>query len=120
MHTFQHHLEAWKFSACEGVKVKPNRLGGITRSRQVRDFGVSVGWRMHIEDLGGSALADTAAIHLAASTPEANRLASWLSHAHLSVDPVPGRAPVTCKAFATPPSSPGLGVEPELSVWANR
>ena len=29
MHTFQDHLEAWKYGACEGVKVKPNRLGGI-------------------------------------------------------------------------------------------
>ena len=116
MHTFQDHLEAWKYGACEGVKVKPNRLGGITRSRQVRDFGVSVGWRMHIEDLGGSALADTAAIHLAASTPDANRLASWLSHAHLSVDPVPGQGARNVDGFATPPSSPGLGVEPDLSI----
>jgi hypothetical protein len=44
----------------------------------VRDLGVALGWQMHIEDVGGSVLTDTAAIHLAASTPDANRLASWL------------------------------------------
>ena len=90
------HAQFWGSSqrvvnerACEGVKVKPNRLGGLTKARQVRDFGVSVGWQMHIEDLGGSALADTG--HSSdASTPDANRLASWLCHYHLSDDPVPG------------------------------
>ena len=78
MQSFGDHLQAWQLQACQGVKVKPNRLGGLTRARQVRDFGLSVGWAMHIEDVGGSALADTAAIHLAASTPAENRLASWL------------------------------------------
>ncbi len=113
LHTFQDHLDAWRLGACEGVKVKPNRVGGLTKALQIRDFGVSVGWQMHIEDLGGSALADTAAIHLAASTPEANRLASWLCHYHLSVDPVPGQGARNQNGFATPPSAPGLGVVPE-------
>ena len=113
LHTLQDHLEAWKRGACEGVKVKPNRVGGLTRARQIRDFGVSVGWQMHIEDVGGTALADTASIHLAASTPEANRLASWLCHYHLSVDPVPGQGGRNINGFATPPSMPGLGVTPD-------
>lgn len=113
LHTFGDHLEAWRLGACEGGKLKPNRVGGLTRARQIRDFGVSVGWQMHIEDVGGSALADTAAIHLAASTPEANRLASWLCHCHLSVDPVPGLGARNTQGFATPPSAPGLGVAPD-------
>lgn len=113
MHSFGDHLEAWKQRACEGVKVKPNRVGGLTKALQIRDFGVSVGWQMHIEDLGGSALADTAAIHLAASTPEANRLASWLCHYHLAVDPVPGQGARNAQGLATPPEAPGLGVTPD-------
>ena len=113
MHGFQDHLEAWRRGACEGVKVKPNRLGGLTRARQVRDFGVSVGWQMHIEDVGGTALADTAAIHLAASTPDANRLASWLCHYHLALDPVPGQGARNSGGVAVPPSAPGLGVAPD-------
>ena len=116
MHGFQDHLDAWRRGACEGVKVKPNRLGGLTRARQVRDFGVSVGWQMHIEDVGGTALADTAAIHLAASTPDANRLASWLCHYHLAVDPVPGQGARNDGGFAAPPSEPGLGIIPDENM----
>jgi L-alanine-DL-glutamate epimerase-like enolase superfamily enzyme len=108
------HIEAWRLGACEGVKVKPNRLGGLTRARQVRDFGISVGWQMHIEDVGGSALADTAALHLAASTPDANRLASWLSHDHLVCDPVPGQGARNDGGTVTMPAGPGLGVAPDV------
>ena len=113
MHSFQDHLDAWRLGAAQGVKVKPNRLGGLTRARQIRDFGVSVGWQMHIEDVGGTALADTAAIHLAAATPAANRLASWLCHYHLAVDPMAGQGARNKGGFATPPSAPGLGVIPD-------
>ena len=113
MHSMQDHLDAWRLGACQGVKVKPNRLGGLTRARQIRDLGVTLGWQMHVEDVGGSALADTAALHLAASTPDANRLASWLCHYHLAVDPVPEQGARNLKGFATPPSVPGLGVTPD-------
>ncbi|WP_415919881.1 mandelate racemase/muconate lactonizing enzyme family protein [Tateyamaria sp. SN6-1] len=116
MHSFGDHLAAWRQDACEGVKVKPNRVGGLTRARQIRDFGVSVGWQMHIEDVGGSALADTAALHLAASTPAANRLASWLCHDHLATDPVPGQGVRNLGGHVTPPSAPGLGVAPDTAA----
>lgn len=116
MHTFGDHLQAWKLGACEGVKVKPNRLGGLTKARQVRDLGVQLGWQMHVEDVGGSVLADTAALHLAASTPQQNRLASWLCHYHLAVDPAPGQGARNDGGAATPPSLPGLGVEPDLAM----
>ncbi|MEL6288621.1 MAG: mandelate racemase/muconate lactonizing enzyme family protein [Pseudomonadota bacterium] len=114
MTTFADHLAAWRAEACEGVKVKPNRLGGLTRARQVRDFGVSVGWQMHIEDVGGSALADTAALHLAASTRKENRLASWLCHDHLAVDPVAGAGVRNEGGIVVMPDGPGLGVAPDL------
>ncbi|WP_299849782.1 mandelate racemase/muconate lactonizing enzyme family protein [uncultured Roseovarius sp.] len=113
LHDMNDHLEAWQQGACEGVKIKPNRLGGLTKARQIRDFGLSIGWQMHIEDVGGSALADTAAIHLAAATPEAYRLASWLCHDHLAVDPVPGQGARNAGGTATPPNAPGLGVTPD-------
>ena len=64
-----HNPSCW-MNACWGFRIismpetkclqwgesEANRLGGLTRARQVRDFGVSVGWQMHVEDVGGSAL----------------------------------------------------------------
>jgi len=116
LHTYMDHLDAWRLAACEGVKVKPNRLGGLTKARQIRDLGVHLGWQMHIEDVGGSVLADTAALHLASSTPQQNRLASWLCHYHLATDPAPGQGARNINGLATPPSSPGLGVVPKLDM----
>lgn len=116
LHTVADHHRAWRMDTFAGMKLKPNRVGGLTRARQLRDFGVSVGWRMHIEDVGGSALADTAAIHLAAATPESHRMDSWLCHYHLAVDPVPGQGARNRGGAATPPSAPGLGVAPDPAV----
>ena len=116
LHTFQDHLNAWKQNACVGVKVKPNRVGGLTKAKQICDFGVSVGWQMHIEDVGGSALADTVAIHLASSVPSEYRLASWLCHDHLSVDPVPNQGSRNKNGFAQTPNLSGIGIEPEEAI----
>ena len=113
LHSFGDHLEAWRRQACEGVKVKPNRVGGLTKARQIRDLGIAVGWQMHIEDTGGTALADTAALHLAASTPKEHRLASWLGHAHLAIDPVEGQGARNQNGQVHLPDSAGLGVEPD-------
>ncbi|MCY4291615.1 MAG: mandelate racemase/muconate lactonizing enzyme family protein [Roseovarius sp.] len=116
LHTYQDHIEAWNSGACEGVKVKPNRLGGLTMGRQIRDLGLALGWQMHIEDVGGSALADTAAIHLASSTPKFNRLASWLCHDHLAIDPIQDQGARNKSGYAIPPSSPGLGATPDMDA----
>ena len=110
------HLRAWKMDACTALKIKPNRVGGLTKARRIRDFSMSVGWKMHIEDLGGSALADTAAIHLACSTPAEYLLDSWICHDHLAVDPVPTQGARNIEGAATPPSAPGIGVTPDDAV----
>ena len=114
--SFQDHLDAWRESACEGVKIKPNRLGGLSRARQVRDFGLAVGWRMHIEDTGGTVVTDTAALHLALSTPEEHRLGSWLCQPHLADDPAPGEGARSDGGDVRLPDAPGLGVAPD-ETW---
>lgn len=113
VHTVGDHLRAWQLGACAGVKVKPNRLGGLTRARQVRDLGIALGWQMHLEDLGGTVLADTAAMHLALSTPQTYRLASWLCHPHLADDPFPGQGARNRDGRITLPGGPGIGVTPD-------
>ena len=115
LHSFQDHLEAWRAGVCQGVKVKPNRVGGLTKARRIRDFGVAVGWRMHIEDVGGTVLADSAALHLALSTPAENRLGSWLCHAHLVDDLAPGQGARNIEGAIFVPDQPGHGVRPDDS-----
>lgn len=116
LHTFNDHIDAWRQHACSGVKVKPNRVGGLTKARRIRDFCVSTGWPMHIEDVGGSALADTAVLHLAASTPDQNRLASWLCHEHLAVDPVPGQGGRNEDGLVRLGDGPGHGIVPDPNM----
>lgn len=116
LHQMDDHLRAWRLGACAALKIKPNRVGGLTRARRIRDLSIELGWKMHIEDVGGSALADTAAIHLASSTPAEYRLGSWLCHCHLAVDPIPGQGVRNAGGVATPPSTPGIGVVPDESL----
>lgn len=119
LHSFHDHLAAWRAGACEGVKVKPNRLGGLSKAAQARDLGLAAGWAMHIEDVGGTAVADTAALHLAFSTPEEHRLASWLCQAHLVDDPAPGQGARNQDGWIKLPAVPGLGVVPDAD-WLGK
>ncbi len=116
LHEFTDHVRAWELNACSAIKIKPNRVGGLTKARRIRDFAIAVGWPMHIEDTGGSALADTAAIHLASSTPAQFRLASWLCHYHLEIDPVPEQGARNDGGTTRPPCLPGLGVVADESI----
>ncbi len=113
IHGYRDVLAAWRDGACDAIGLKLNRVGGLTKARRIRDLCVEVGIRVNIEETGGSALADTAAVHLAAATPASHRRATWLCHEMLTVDPVRGGAR-HAGGFATVPDRPGLGAEPDL------
>ena len=113
LHTVDDHLRAHRLRAGAGCKLKPNRVGGLGKARFLRDFAVHIGWQMHIEDVGGTAFADTVAIHLAAATPSTHRLASWLCQTHLASDPLAGQGVCNDGGFAVPPDSPGVGIIPD-------
>lgn len=106
-------LRAVTDGACEGIGLKLNRVGGLTKARRIRDLCVEAGLRMNIEETGGSALADTAAVHLAQSTPASHRRATWLCHEMLSVDPVEGGAR-NSGGVTMVPEAIGLGAQPDL------
>ena len=85
-------LRAQRDGACEAIGLKIGRVGGLTKARCMRDFCVATGLRMNIEETGGSIIGDTAAAHLAQSTPETHRRATWLSHDMITVDTAAGGA----------------------------
>jgi len=101
--------------ACEVIGLKINRVGGLTKARKIRDLCVEAGIRMNIEETGGTALADTAAVHLAQSTPTSHLKATWLCHEMLVVDPIEGGAR-NLEGVTHVPDAPGLGAEPNLDA----
>lgn len=113
--TYADVLRATRDGACDGIGLKLNRVGGLTKARRIRDLSVAAGLRMNIEETGGSALADTAAVHLAQSTPASHRRGTWLCHDMLTVDPIRGGAR-NQGGVTRIPGSPGLGGEPDLDL----
>jgi L-alanine-DL-glutamate epimerase-like enolase superfamily enzyme len=100
---------------CEGIGLKIGRVGGLSVARAIRDFCVAMGLRMNIEETGGSRFADTAAVHLASSTPATHRRATWLCHDMLTIDA--GSSGATNEGGVShAPTVPGLGVEPSWDV----
>ncbi|HMB74758.1 MAG TPA: enolase C-terminal domain-like protein, partial [Kiloniellaceae bacterium] len=85
-------------------------------ARRIRDFCVNMGLRLNIEETGGSVLADTAAVHLAQSTPDTHHRGTWLCHDMLSLDLAPGQGARNNGGTTQAPDLPGLGVEPDRSI----
>ncbi len=103
IHGFTDLLRAQREHICEAVGLKLGRVGGLTKARRLRDFCVATGLRMNIEDTGGSVIADTAAVHLAQSTPATHRRATWLCHDMHSIETAAGgarcgAAPLSCSS----------------------
>ncbi len=101
--------------ACEVVGLKVGRVGGLTVARRMRDLCLEAGLRMNIEDTGGTTVQATAAVHLAQSTPEPFRRATWLCVEHLTHDPVEGGV-INDAGWSTAPTDVGLGAWPDVAA----
>jgi L-alanine-DL-glutamate epimerase-like enolase superfamily enzyme len=94
----------------DGVTLKLQRVGGVSRARLLRDVAVEHGLDVTIEDAGGSSLATAAFVHLGLGTPERHRAHMVDFHRWVSVDHGTGLPPSVHGAQA-PPDGPGLGIE---------
>ncbi|MEM7239951.1 MAG: cis-3-hydroxy-L-proline dehydratase [Pseudomonadota bacterium] len=101
--------------AMDLINLKINRMGGLTRARQVRDLCLHFGIAMTIEDSWGGEIATSAIAHLAASTPASHH---WQSSAFQDYHDVAiATGGVTVEGgWMRPPDAPGLGVEPDFAV----
>ncbi|MEO0636328.1 MAG: mandelate racemase/muconate lactonizing enzyme family protein [Pseudomonadota bacterium] len=93
--------------------IKLNRVGGLTKAARMRDVALAHGIDMFIMATGGSVLADTEALHLAATVPDANCLGVWACQDMLTKDIAAGRGPRNVGGHLTLSEAPGLGVEPD-------
>lgn len=114
------HTAADLYRACESntaqaLGLKIGRVGGLSKARHLRDYCLQQGIQMNIEDVGGSQIADTAALHLAMATPAPFLRASWNACRHHSVVTAEGGHSVDRgSAYLTHGS--GLDLMPRMDV----
>lgn len=101
--------------ACEVVGLKVGRVGGLTVARRIRDLCIQSGIRMNIEDTGGTALQASAVVHLAQSTPEPFRRATWLCFDHLTHNPIDGGVE-NLGGWSVAPEAAGIGAAPDMAA----
>lgn len=101
--------------AMDVVNLKISKLGGITKTRQLRDLCVSLGIGMTIEDSWGGDIVTAAIAHLAHSTPEQNRFTSTDFNSYVTVSIADG-SPKRESGVMRASNAPGLGVEPRMEV----
>ena len=105
-------LRAHGDRAMDVVNLKISKVGGITKTRQIRDLCVSLGVPMTIEDSWGGDIVTAAIAHLAHSTPENCRFSSTDFNSYVTVSNADG-APRRDQGVMRASEQPGLGVLPK-------
>lgn len=108
-------LRAHADRAMEVVNLKISKLGGLTRTRQVRDLCVSLGIAMTLEDSWGGDIVTAAISHLAHSTPSEFQFTSTDFNSYVTVSTAEG-APRRVNGRMKASTRPGLGIEPRMEV----
>ncbi len=105
--------------AMDVVNLKISKLGGLTKTRQIRDLCVSMGIAMTLEDSWGGDITTAAIAHLAHSTPEELRFTSTDFNSYVTVSNATG-APQRVNGFMQASGEPGLGITPRFDVIGPR
>jgi L-alanine-DL-glutamate epimerase-like enolase superfamily enzyme len=112
-------LRALADRAADVVNLKISKLGGLTKTKQLRDLCVATGIAMTLEDSWGGDIVTAAIAHLAHSTPEAYRFTSTDFNSYVTVSLADG-APRRDRGFMQASHEPGLGIRPKPDVLGPR
>lgn len=112
-------LRARRDLAMDVVNLKISKLGGLTRTRQLRDLCVTMGIAMTLEDSWGGDITTAAIAHLAHSTPEELRFTSTDFNSYVTVSTAKN-APQRDNGYMRASSAPGLGITPRVDVLGPR
>lgn len=112
-------LRALADRAADVVNLKISKLGGLTKTNQLRDLCVATGIAMTLEDSWGGDIVTAAIAHLAHSTPEAYRFTSTDFNSYVTVSLADG-APRRDRGFMQASHEPGLGIRPKPDVLGPR
>jgi L-alanine-DL-glutamate epimerase-like enolase superfamily enzyme len=105
--------------AMDVVNLKIGKLGGLTKTKQVRDLCAAMGIAMTLEDSWGGDITTAAIAHLAHSTPEPLRFTSTDFNSYVTVSTATG-APRRIDGFMQASTAPGLGITPRFDVLGPR
>jgi L-alanine-DL-glutamate epimerase-like enolase superfamily enzyme len=112
-------LRAKNDLAMDVINLKISKLGGLTKTKQVRDLCVSMGIAMTLEDSWGGDVTTAAIAHLAHSTPEEFRFTSTDFNSYNTVSNATG-APQRMEGYMQASEAPGLGIEPRFEVLGKK
>lgn len=116
MDSLQAVLRGHRERAMDVINLKISRMGGLTKSRLIRDLCVQLGIIMTIEDSWGGEIADAAIAHLAHSTPSDFHFQSSAFHEY-ATHPIASGGPVIKDGYMSMAGAPGLGVEPDWDLF---
>lgn len=108
-------LRAKSDLAMDVVNLKISKLGGLSKTGQVRDLCVSLGIAMTLEDSWGGDITTAAIAHLAHSTPEEFRFTSTDFNSYVTVSTAE-HAPQNVGGCMAAGTAPGLGIRPRMDV----
>ncbi len=102
-------LRAHREGVADGVTLKLQRVGGITKAVLMRDVAAELGLEVTVEDAGGASIATAAITHVGLGTPEKLRTHTCDFHTWVGVDHGTGLPPRT-DGIQRPPEGAGLGI----------
>lgn len=101
--------------AMDAVNLKISKLGGLTKTKQVRDLCVLFGFAMTLEDSWGGDVVTAAIAHLAQSTPQEFIFSTTDFNSYVTVSTADG-APQRTNGRMSASTEPGLGIRPKMDV----
>ncbi|SMO82763.1 cis-3-hydroxy-L-proline dehydratase [Ruegeria faecimaris] len=115
MGSLQAVLRGHQDRAMDAINLKISRLGGLTKSRVIRDVCATLGIIMTIEDTWCGEIGDSAIAHLAHATPRDLHFQSSTFHEYHTHAIAEG-GPVIKDGFMSMSDKPGLGVTPDWDL----
>lgn len=112
-------LEIHRKGVADGITLKISRLGGVSRTRQLRDIAVDLGLMVTVEDTGGAEIDTAAMAHLSLSTPAEKRLHAIAFHEWVTVKTARNAPPVEGGSRMGIPEGTGLGIDVDPDLIGN-
>jgi L-alanine-DL-glutamate epimerase-like enolase superfamily enzyme len=103
--------------AADVLNLKISKLGGLTKTKQLRDLCVSLGIAMTLEDSWGGDIVTAAIAHLAHSTPTEFLFTSTDFNSYVTRSIADG-APHRKNGRLAASTAPGLGITPMLAEFS--